>query len=276
MLKQAMRNIVVATLRSSIEITGETGRRLLAEATAINGDALLQSVENVPTKHGDLKFYCLGDLAIYRARSLFTKEPETIDWIDSFSSGETLWDVGANVGIYSIYAAAAGMNVIAFEPGAANYILINKSIEANSMADSITAYCVALSDKTCVSHLNMTSTRFGSAFASFGSTIGEGGEQISIHFKQGMLGFTADDFLRLYSPKFPNHIKIDVDGLEQEILTGAATILSDPRLKSVSIEMDTRSIPRFMGTMRLLESAGLSLDRKETRHKYVNNYRFRR
>lgn len=40
--------------------------------------------------------------------TLLEKEPETIEWIDGFGAGETMWDVGADVGIYSIYAAMLG------------------------------------------------------------------------------------------------------------------------------------------------------------------------
>ena len=46
-----------------------------------------------------------------RAETLFTKEPDMIDWIDSFPEDFVLWDIGANVGIYSIYAGLKGGGV---------------------------------------------------------------------------------------------------------------------------------------------------------------------
>ncbi len=41
----------------------------------------------------------------YRVNTFSSKEPETLDWIDSFNSDDVFWDIGANIGIYSIYAA---------------------------------------------------------------------------------------------------------------------------------------------------------------------------
>ena len=41
----------------------------------------------------------------FRAETFLTKEPETIDWIENFSEGKIFWDVGANIGLYSCFAA---------------------------------------------------------------------------------------------------------------------------------------------------------------------------
>ena len=54
----------------------------------------------------------------WRVKTFFTKEPETIAWMGEFGSGEVMVDVGANVGMYSIWAAKTrGVRVFAFEPG---------------------------------------------------------------------------------------------------------------------------------------------------------------
>jgi len=62
----------------------------------------------VNTKLGDIKFTMYGETTEFRVRTLFTKEPETIAWIDSFKTGEVFWDIGANIGLYGIYAAKKG------------------------------------------------------------------------------------------------------------------------------------------------------------------------
>ena len=56
-------------------------------------------------------FSCPNSLIQWRAETFFTKEPETIEWINTFKSDETLFDVGANIGLYSIYAAQRGIKV---------------------------------------------------------------------------------------------------------------------------------------------------------------------
>ena len=39
-------------------------------------------------------------------KALFDQEPETLEWIDTFQNDKKIifWDIGANIGIYSIYA----------------------------------------------------------------------------------------------------------------------------------------------------------------------------
>src|SRR6187455_11828 len=74
----------------------------------------------------------------WRVDSLFTKEPDTIEWIGSFQPGEVLVDIGANVGMYSIWAAKTrGVRVYAFEPESQNYALLYKNIVLNNLSQQV-------------------------------------------------------------------------------------------------------------------------------------------
>ena len=59
-----------------------------------------------------IKVACPNRLNLYRAETYLTKEPEMIQWINTFDDKVTFLDVGANVGLYSIYAAKRGANKI--------------------------------------------------------------------------------------------------------------------------------------------------------------------
>ena len=56
-----------------------------------------------PEKKTNLKFYCPNRVNKFRIESFFTKEPETLDWINSFKNNSVFFDIGANIGLYSCY-----------------------------------------------------------------------------------------------------------------------------------------------------------------------------
>lgn len=62
-----------------------------------------------------LRFCVPNDRAVFRVETIETKEPKTVEWIRNLPAGAVLWDIGANIGIYSAYAAAYGHEVIAVE-----------------------------------------------------------------------------------------------------------------------------------------------------------------
>jgi FkbM family methyltransferase len=214
------------------------------------------------TSVGDIRFYGMGRVTDYRARTLLTKEPETIEWIDSFNGSDILWDIGANIGIYSLYAAMRGISVLAFEPFPANYYLLSKNIEINGMSEKIAAYCLALNDKTKLDSLYVRKTEPGSAGSNFGKAPCAGGQPLKVSFKQAMMGVSIDDFIKQFNPKFPNHIKIDVDGIEHDIIEGAKKTLLDKRLKSVLVELNIRDDSCGRETIEVIESSGYILSKK--------------
>lgn len=137
-------------------IPGYIGKRFRAEVA----EKLIVIDEQV-TKYGTIKYFCLGNIPLWRSRTLFEKEPETIEWIDSMDKNDTLWDIGANIGLYSMYAAKKGMNVFAFEPSALNTMFLSKNIEINFLQNSLFLIPIALSNKNEFGYLNMTSTAGG-------------------------------------------------------------------------------------------------------------------
>jgi FkbM family methyltransferase len=215
------------------------------------------------TPIGDIRFFCPGKLPEWRATTLLTKEPETLEWIDGFADSDVFWDIGANVGVYSLYAGLRNIKVLSFEPSSANYYLLNKNIEINNMDSHIVAYCVALNDETALDYLRMLSSQLGGAFNSFGEAIDWKGEPYLASFSQGMLGYSLDDFNEKFRPLFPNHIKIDVDGIENTIIRGGCNVLKDKRLKSVLVELDTNQTEYTASVFDMMATAGFKLSKAE-------------
>ena len=188
-------------------------------------------------RRGRLQF---GSEIGVRFSQLDRSEPDTIEWLDNFPDEPVVfWDIGANVGVYSLYAALRpDVQVLAFEPGAASYHALNRNIEMNGLDDRITALPVALCADTKIDMLNMDSTEPGGSKHGFGVKIDQLNNVIDIKFHQGAIGFSVDDFVRLFSPPLPTHLKIDVDGLEPDILRGGRKTLLAPTVRSVIIEVE--------------------------------------
>ena len=92
-------------------------------------------------KVGGIKFFCPTFMEVWRAETLYLKEPETIDWIDSFDPHSVFWDFGANVGTYSVYAASKGHFVVCFEPSSREFEILKRNLELNhSWADAKKVY----------------------------------------------------------------------------------------------------------------------------------------
>lgn len=217
------------------------------------------SVTSVRTPRGAVQLFCIGDLARWRADTFLTKEPETVEWIEAFEPGDVFWDIGANIGTYTLYAGLEeSVRVLAFEPSAANYVLLNRNIEMNGLCGRVSAYCLAFTDHTAVSELLMQDTAFGGALSSFGEPVAFDGSRFEPRFRQGMIGFSVDDFIERFDVPFPNRLKIDVDGIEDKIIKGARRTLRDPRLKSVSIELDSRRPAYTDAVVADIEASGLA------------------
>lgn len=214
--------------------------------------------------HGtDLIFSIPNPLNKYRAETFSTKEPETLEWIGGIAEGAVLWDVGANVGLYSCYAAKArGCRVFAFEPSVFNLELLARNIFLNKLTDKVTIVPLPLSDELSVSKLNMTSTEWGGAMSTFDQDFGHDGEPMNKVFEFPTIGLSMMDATVLLKIPQPDYIKMDVDGIEHLILKGGGSILRN--VKGVLIEINDKFAAQSDGANRYLSEAGLSL--KEKRH----------
>jgi len=199
----------------------------------------------------------------FRADSFSTKEPETLEWIDSISEGSVVWDIGANVGLYSCYAAKQKKcTVFAFEPSIFNLELLARNIFNNSLVEKITIVPLPLSDEIRKSSLNMSSTELGGALSTFGQSYGHDGNELVKVFEFSTIGLSMEDAVNRLNIPSPEYIKMDVDGIEHLILSGGSSILA--QVKSILVEVNDDYIEQEKSVKNYLTKAGLKL--KEKRH----------
>jgi FkbM family methyltransferase len=208
-----------------------------------------------------MNFAVPNRLCRYRVETFATKEPETLEWIDSIPVESVVWDVGANIGLYSIYAAKArNCRVYAFEPSVFNLELLARNIYLNGLQNQITIVPVALSDKVGASLFKMSTTTWGGALSTFGQDFDQNGMAMNSLFEYRTYGVSITDAVALLGVTPPQHVKIDVDGIEHFILRGGKGVLAN--VDSVLIEINDDFREQAEESSRHLMEAGLSLYRK--------------
>lgn len=215
---------------------------------------------------GEKILYCTPNrVTQWRARTLFTKEPVTIDWLKAIPVGSRLLDVGANVGMYSIYAARMrACSVFAFEPESQNYTLLNRNIFLNDASQQIRAFCVALSDEEGMSTLYLSDFTAGASCHSMGQEVDFNLQPRKSAFDQGCISMTVDRLIESGAMPVPEFIKIDVDGFEHRVLKGAARTLADPAVQSVIVELNPR-LQEHLDAIEMLRDQGFDFDPQQVR-----------
>ena len=193
----------------------------------------------VSTRLGELTFHICNRQTLKFAHDFETFEPDTLRWIEQLPDDAVLWDIGANVGMFSLYAALRpGLRVVAFEPAASTYDTLVKNIQLNNLGSSISAYCIALGDSTRCNVLRMSSFEAGHYMHGLQSDDPPDDGEAGGDLEQPVLEMSIDDFVRVFSPPLPTHIKLDVDSNENEIIAGARGVLAGDRVRSVQVEMN--------------------------------------
>ncbi len=156
------------------------------------------------------------------------KEPRTVLWLEA-QKGRVFYDIGANVGAYSLIAARRGFDVYAFEPSFSTFAALNENIFLNHCNEKITAFCAALGSETRMVDLGYSSILAGDSGHTFALDKKKLMHKIQV--------YRLDDFIIQWKVPLPHCIKIDVDGYEYEVLEGMEKTLSRPELSSLLIEV---------------------------------------
>jgi FkbM family methyltransferase len=165
--------------------------------------------------------------------------------------GSTVWDIGANVGLFSFAAAvAAGPvgHVLAVEPDPIMAALLRRSAAVNSGHAPVEIVPAAVSENVTIARFHVARrNRATNHLAGFGS--GETGGVRSTH----LVMTVTLDWLAARFPA-PDVIKIDVEDAEMAVLAGGAQLLrSSP---AIICEVTARNAKPVW---RLLDSRGYAL-----------------
>jgi FkbM family methyltransferase len=213
-----------------------------------------------------LYFHIPNKITLFRANSFSEKEPETLEWIDKFESNSIFWDIGANVGLYSIYATKVkNTQTYAFEPSVFNLEFLAKNIYLNKLYNKINILPIALSDTNSINTFNMSNIDWGGALSTFSKSYDQFGNDLKINFKYNTIGMSSNFIVKYLNIPKPKYIKIDVDGIEHLILNGMSEILN--HTSEILIELNDSFKEQIDKSQSILIENGFVLQ-----NKYIDKY----
>ena len=242
----------------------------------------------------EIKLFTPNYLTHWLARDFFKKEPETISWINNFYKFKTnkkikFWDIGANIGVYSIYAGKKYKNIeiVSFEPSTSNLRILSRNISINNLEKKIKIFQIPLGELPHKFEI-FRESKFGEgeSLNSYASDFDFEGKKIKSTNKYQIYGTNINQLIKNKVLEVPNFIKIDVDGIEHLILKGGSEVLKSRNLKSISIELNENFKKQFnavINTMNKFKFKKIGKKRNENYELYKNkkfksifNYYFER
>ena len=167
------------------------------------------------------------------------EKPVWSNFVSSLESGDVVWDVGANYGIYSIPAAKflRDDDVYAFEPNPNVRTVLQRNCQING--EEIDVFDLALSDDEGEVEMNMRKDEDGtSVLDGDGSDDYESYEKtITVQQERG------ETLVRNSVVPQPDVVKIDVEGAEGLVLGGLGDVLDDVKLLYLEMHKPNEMAP---------------------------------
>lgn len=234
-----------------------------------------QKISKVKIRGAEIIFDISNDVLFRYANNLEKIEPETLDWIDNFKKNSVFYDIGASSGPFSLYASIKKQSkVFAFEPDAQNFAILEKNHFLNrlNMKNKLISLNFALSNKSQIGKLFIYEYVPGQSMKILNKAKRrlKNEKFVPAHI-QYVVTSSLDEIIRRYSLPLPNYIKIDVDGSEIQLLRGCSKTLSNPKLESMIIEIES-SKPENSQIATYLKKFNFSLIKKFQVENYNNLY----
>jgi FkbM family methyltransferase len=211
---------------------------------------VLRQPEEVTLHDGryEYRFVCRTKKERNRARRLLSKERGTIAWIDRhLRAGDVFYDIGANIGAYTIFAGhrlGDSGQVIAFEPHIPNANSLIENVFANGLDRRVTIVTAALSREPGYERFNYYAMQAGTSSSQYGRASVDG-QSFEPRFAEIKHGCTVDALCDRGLIRPPDLVKIDVDGLEIDVLEGMRHVLAAPNgPRSVQVELIAQNATR--------------------------------
>ena len=162
-----------------------------------------------------------------------------LDLLKKVDKSKYVLDIGANHGLFSIPAAKMGYKVLGFEPVAVNIETLTMAKEANGLKD-FDMFHLALSNKNVEVEIYVPECPDNSSLSQAAAVSNMKGKE----FKGEKVDAVRFDDWIMEHPDFIDvgFIKIDVQGAEFDVLSGAKDFLSSASGISMIVEYEDHSL----------------------------------
>jgi FkbM family methyltransferase len=200
----------------------------------------------LPKEFNSRPLYVSPDAALRFWFNLASVDPALFAIVkESVQSGDRVWDIGANVGLFSFAAAALSGpsgSVLAIEADPWLAALLRKSAAPFPNHAPVKVLSVAVSDRLQLVDFNVAQRGRCTNFVSGFGTMEDNGSRLS--FPQ--IAVSLDWLAETFSP--PSVLKIDVEGMEHIVLRGAAKLLTSR--PTIICEVQSANREEIVGTLR--------------------------
>jgi len=253
---------VSSLLDRGISVYRENGAFILLKKTLqkLNREIYYRSVSarghySLGLNNQVVEFSAPTSTLVQRNRQRFKSESEELrDFLGVIKEDDVVYDIGANTGLYSLFAArkCPQGTVVAFEPYPPNIRVLERDITRNSL-DNVKVIKSALSDSVGEIEFSWPiDDDIGYGSSSIGTDDTEG--ETTVPTTTGNI-LVADGEI----PP-PNVVKIDVEGAEPLVIDGLDEVLTEPSCRAVYCEVHLPgvskrpSIQDFGGSIEELEN----------------------
>lgn len=162
--------------------------------------------------------------------SVHTEGVVVANLLEELHSDDVFFDVGANYGFYSCFAASVigGNRVYAFEPNPLNIERLRRNHELNGTSG------VHIVEKALSDSIGEVPFDRPSWYRTWSGTSGIRDPEKSSYSVEAI---TGDALCRQVTVSTPSVLKIDVEGAEMRVLRGCSDTLSEPECRAVFCEI---------------------------------------
>jgi FkbM family methyltransferase len=185
------------------------------------------------TTFGSRKFNCANAVEIWRTTQYGREEKPLGAFLFLLKEDDIVWDIGASVGLYTVYTAGLVKEVISFEPDPEIYSRLQSNVRLNNFTN-VTTHQIGIGTEDTVMNLNSNGVNGNSP--TLISDLNRHSGSISVQVK-------SVDSLIKSGFSSPSVIKIDIEGAEGLAIKGALELLkNDKKPRLIFLEIH----PKFL------------------------------